>query len=54
MALDLNTLPREARELLLKFPEFEPNYFNDSGANGYVLLGRHNVNRPGFRGGSTL
>lgn len=43
MALDLNALPHEARELLLKFPEFEPNHFNDSGANGYVLLGRHNV-----------
>jgi len=43
MPLDFNALPREARELLLKFPEFEPNQFNDTGANGYVLLGRHNV-----------
>jgi len=41
--LDPNDLPDEAQELLLKFPEFEPNHFNDSGANGYVLLGRHNV-----------
>lgn len=43
MALDLDALPREARELLARFPEFEPNHFNDTGANGYVLLGRHNV-----------
>lgn len=43
MVLDLNALPHEARELLSRFPEFEPNHFNDTGANGYVLLGRHNV-----------
>lgn len=43
MALDLDALPHEARELLARFPEFEPNHFNDTGANGYVLLGRHNI-----------
>lgn len=43
MPFEPNDLPDEAQELLLKFPEFEPTHFNDSGANGYVLLGRHNV-----------
>jgi hypothetical protein len=43
VAFDPETLPPEARDLLAKFPEFEPHEFNDSGANSYVLLGRHNV-----------
>ncbi len=43
MPLNLEALPPEARDLLKKFPEFEPHEFNDSGSNSYVLLGRHNV-----------
>jgi serine/threonine protein kinase len=43
VAIDLEALPPEARDVLKKFPEFEPYKFNDSGANGYVLLGRYNV-----------
>jgi len=43
VAINLDTLPPEARDVLKKFPEFEPHDFNNSGANGYVLLGRHNV-----------
>ncbi len=40
---DLSTLPAEALRVLELFPEFRIEQFNDSGANGYVLLGRHEV-----------
>lgn len=45
MALDIAKLPEEARKALSQFPEFEPREFNDSGANAYVLIGRHRVLR---------
>jgi serine/threonine protein kinase len=41
--LNTEILPREAKAVLAKFPEFQIASFNDSGANGYVLIGRHNV-----------
>lgn len=39
----LNSLPPEAQRVLELFPEFQLQHFNDSGANGYVLLGQHQV-----------
>jgi serine/threonine protein kinase len=36
-------LPKEAATALELFPEFQISSFNDSGANGYVLIGRHSV-----------
>jgi hypothetical protein len=36
-------LPPEAQRVLELFPEFRLEHFNDSGANGYVLLGQHQV-----------
>lgn len=45
MDIDISTLPQEARKALSMFPEFEVRDFNDSGANGYVLIGRHRVLR---------
>lgn len=38
-------LPKEATKALELFPEFQLSKFNDSGANGYVLIGRHIVLR---------
>jgi serine/threonine protein kinase len=38
-----NQLPPEAQRVLELFPEFRLEHFNDSGANGYVLLGQHQV-----------
>lgn len=43
MSIDFQEWPQEAREALETFPEFEPLTFNDSGANSYVVLGRHSV-----------
>ncbi|WP_459570506.1 protein kinase domain-containing protein [Cupriavidus sp. 8B] len=43
MALDISNLPQEAISALKQFSEFEIASFNDSGANGYVLIGRHSV-----------
>lgn len=43
MPIDIETLPIQARAVLAKFPEFQISNFNDSGANGYILIGRHNV-----------
>lgn len=43
MAVDVETLPDEAKKALQQFSEFELAEFNDSGANGYVLIGRHSV-----------
>ncbi|PLC42738.1 hypothetical protein C0Q88_12425 [Ralstonia pickettii] len=43
MPCDISALPDEARSALKQFPEFEISSFNDSGANGYVLIGRHAV-----------
>jgi len=45
MALNVSTLPIEAQKALSLFPEFEVRDFNDSGANGYILIGRHRVLR---------
>jgi len=45
MAFDSSTLPDEAQKALTLFPEFEVRDFNDTGANGYVLIGRHRVLR---------
>jgi hypothetical protein len=43
MAESTANLPKEATSALEQFPEFELSKFNDSGANGYVLIGRHKV-----------
>lgn len=45
MAVDIDTLPEEAKKALQQFKEFQIAEFNDSGANGYVMIGRHNVLR---------
>lgn len=45
MTLNISDLPSEAQKALDIFPEFEARKFNDSGANGYVLIGRHRVLR---------
>ena len=37
------TLPAEAQKVIELFPEFRIEHFNDSGANGYILLGWHEV-----------
>lgn len=37
--VDISTLPNEAKQALEAFPEFDIASFNDSGANGYVMLG---------------
>lgn len=42
---DKENLPEEVCSVLKVFPEFQPQKFNDSGANGYVLIGFHNVLR---------
>lgn len=40
MTLNTDTLPDEAKKVLDLFPEFEVSDFNESGANGYVMIGR--------------
>lgn len=45
MAVDIETLPNEAKKALQQFDEFQLAEFNDSGANGYVMIGRHDVLR---------
>ncbi|KAB0550477.1 protein kinase family protein [Pseudomonas argentinensis] len=45
MPVDILKLPVQAQAVLAKFPEFQISDFNDSGANGYILIGRHNVLR---------
>lgn len=41
--VDLAGLPKEAQQALSQFPEFVISSFNDSGANGFVMMGRHQV-----------
>ncbi|MFZ2269744.1 MAG: protein kinase [Azonexus sp.] len=43
MPSKLPDLPQDAINVLAMFPEFELAIFNDTGANGYVLIGRHAV-----------
>lgn len=43
LKLDLEELTPEAKNVLEIFPEFQIEKFNDSGANGFVLLGHHQV-----------
>src|SRR3989304_1399517 len=43
MSIDISKLPQEVQIVLSKFPEFQLNDYNDSGANGYVLIGWHQV-----------
>jgi serine/threonine protein kinase len=43
MPCDTSDMPDEAKSALKQFPEFEIASFNDSGANGYVLIGRHTL-----------
>ena len=43
--VNLLDLPQEVQTVLQQFQEFEPAEFNESGANGYVLLGHHRVLR---------
>ncbi|MCA7979890.1 protein kinase family protein [Burkholderia cepacia] len=43
MPCNISDLPSEAQSALKQFPEFEIASFNDSGANGYVLIGRHTL-----------
>jgi serine/threonine protein kinase len=45
MGVDIDTLPDEAKKALEQFDEFQLAEFNDSGANGYVMIGRHEVLR---------
>ncbi len=45
MAIDPAQLPQEVQQVLEQFPEFQIGEFNDSGANGYVLVGMHSVLR---------
>lgn len=45
MAIDIEKLPDEAKKALQQFREFQLATFNNSGANGYVMIGRHNVLR---------
>lgn len=41
--INLAELTPEAKKVLEIFPEFQVEKFNDSGANGFVLLGQHQV-----------
>jgi serine/threonine protein kinase len=43
MSIDVEDLPKEVQKALSLFPEFQMSDFNDTGANGYVLIGRHDV-----------
>ena len=45
MDIDIESLPDEAQKALQQFSEFQLAEFNDSGANGYVMIGRHDVLR---------
>jgi eukaryotic-like serine/threonine-protein kinase len=45
MAIEIESLPNEAKKALQQFREFQLAEFNDSGANGYVMIGRHDVLR---------
>lgn len=45
MTIDTGHLPQEVQLVLKKYPEFQIGEFNDSGANGYVLVGMHGVLR---------
>ncbi|QLE85349.1 protein kinase [Shewanella sp. Scap07] len=45
MTVDIESLPCEAKKALQQFSEFQLAEFNDSGANGYVMIGRHDVLR---------
>lgn len=43
MCLNIEDLPSEARAVLNQFREFQLAEFNDSGANGFVMIGEHKV-----------
>lgn len=43
MSIDVKGFPEEVQKALAHFPEFQMSKFNDTGANGYVLIGRHSV-----------
>jgi serine/threonine protein kinase len=43
MAVDTDNLPIEAKNALEHFKEFQITSFNNSGANGYVMIGHHSV-----------
>ena len=45
MKIEQSQLPQEVQLVLKQYPEFQIGEFNDSGANGYVLIGMHNVLR---------
>ncbi|HMO52805.1 MAG TPA: protein kinase family protein [Kiritimatiellia bacterium] len=45
MPIDCSKLPNEAQLVLKQYPEFQIGEFNDSGANGYVLVGMQAVLR---------
>ena len=41
--IEVDKLPEEAKKALSHFPEFTICEFNESGANGFVMLGNHEV-----------
>ena len=41
--MEIDDLPDECKKVLIKFPEFQISEFINSGANGYVMIGRHEV-----------
>lgn len=43
MAVNIESLPSEAKKALEQFSEFQLEEFNDSGANGYIMIGHHSV-----------
>ncbi|HEY8096471.1 MAG TPA: hypothetical protein VIE65_10325 [Methylobacter sp.] len=43
MVADAQEFPAEVVAALELFPEFQLSQFNSSGANGYILIGRHSV-----------
>ncbi|WP_243312808.1 protein kinase family protein [Fundidesulfovibrio agrisoli] len=43
MSIDTSQLPEEVICALKQYPDFEPLECNTSGANGYVLIGKHNI-----------
>jgi serine/threonine protein kinase len=44
-SVDICLLPEEVQKALEQFQEFQISEFNDTGANGYVMIGRHSVLR---------
>jgi len=43
MSIDIKLLPPEAQKALETFQEFKIQKYNDSGANGFVMIGYHKV-----------